>query len=69
MIRYTLLWLVSLAVFAVLWAGIIAATLVKEMGTGVSYLDLGAVFALGAVAGLSMGAAGVLWRNKAGQAA
>ena len=67
--RYILLWLVSLAVFAILWAGIVAATLVEEMGTGVTYLDLSAVFALGAVAGLSLGAAGVLWRNRAEQTA
>jgi len=54
--------LVTLAVFAAFWAYSIADTLVRELGKDVTSIDLGALFVLGVISGLSLGLV-LAWRQ------
>ncbi|MDZ4700489.1 MAG: hypothetical protein SH809_12345 [Rhodothermales bacterium] len=55
--RYTLSSLIVTAVLALFWALVIANTLIGQLDAGVTYLDLGAVFVLGGIAGAALGVA------------
>lgn len=52
--RYTTPTLVTLALFAAFWAYTIASTLIRDMAKDVTYIDLGALFVLGLIAGLAL---------------
>ena len=54
--RYAAPALVTLAVFAAFWAYAIASTLIRDLGKDVTYVDLGALFILGLIAGLALAA-------------
>ena len=45
---------------ATFWAYTIAATLIRDFAAIVTYIDLGAIFVLGLIAGLAIALAGVL---------
>ena len=49
--------LVLVAVMAAFWAYSIADTLIREFMMDVTYIDLGAVFVLGLIAGVALGLA------------
>lgn len=55
--RYTFSSLIATAVLALFWALVVADTLVRQLDTGVTYLDVGAVFVLGGIAGAALGVA------------
>ncbi|MEZ4702824.1 MAG: hypothetical protein R2834_21000 [Rhodothermales bacterium] len=52
--------LIVIAATSLFWALVVADTLVRQMDTGVTYIDLAAVFVLGAISGTAAGAAYVM---------
>jgi membrane protease YdiL (CAAX protease family) len=61
--RYTFSSLIATAVLALFWSLVITDTLVRQLDTGVTYLDVGAVFVLGGIAGGALGVAFYRRRN------
>jgi hypothetical protein len=62
--RYTIPGLAIVAIFSIFWAYTIADTLIRDMHKDVTYIDLGTVFILGLIAGLSFAFAIVLGVRK-----
>jgi len=54
----------SVFVFATFWAYSIASSLIREFAANVTYVDLGALFILGLIAGFALGQM-VSYRRKA----
>jgi hypothetical protein len=53
--RYSEPVLTTVAIFAAFWAYTIADTLIRELAKDVTFIDLGALFMLGLISGLSLG--------------
>jgi len=53
--RYSVSFLIMLAVSVAFWAYTIADTLIKELSKDVTFIDLGAIFILGLISGLAVG--------------
>ncbi len=60
--------LVTAAIFAAFWAYTIAETLIRELTKDVTFVDLGALFILGFISGLSVGLIFTLRVGKAAEA-
>jgi hypothetical protein len=56
--------LVPLAIFAAFWAWTIGDTLIREFSIALTFIDVGALFALGFISGIALGLAS---RFKIGQ--
>ena len=61
--RYTVSALAVLAVMSAFWAYSIMDTLIREFSMDVTFIDLGAIFVLGLIAGIAVGLAVALSRR------
>jgi len=66
--RYSVSALATLAIFAAFWAYTIADTLIRKFAKDVTYIDLGALFILGLISGLSLGLIFALRKGKVTEA-
>jgi hypothetical protein len=55
--------LLVLSIMSTFWAYAIASTLVRDLGKDITYVDLGAVFILGLIAGFGLGLAWAVQRR------
>lgn len=62
--RYSAPALVMVAVFAFFWAYTVAGTLLTEFADNVTWIDLGVLFVLGAIAGAALASAAMLNRRQ-----
>jgi len=64
--RASTAFLIALIVGATFWVYAIAATLIREFGKDVTFVDLGALFVLGVIAGIGRGLIVALRRRNNG---
>lgn len=62
--RYTTSGLIFVAIIATFWAYEIVDTLLREFAQDITYIDLGVLYILGLIAGLTLGAALALRRRQ-----
>ncbi len=62
--RYQTPILLIVAVMAAFWAYTIVDALIREFGKDVTYVDLGAIFALGLISGVALGLSWALGRKQ-----
>jgi hypothetical protein len=53
--RYSVALLIALAIAATFWAYLIADSLITEFHESITFVDLGALFVLGLIAGVALG--------------
>jgi hypothetical protein len=64
--RYQISGLLIVAIMASFWAYTLVDTLIREFSKDITYIDLGAIFVLGLIAGLALGLVVTVRQNKSG---
>ena len=62
--RYSVPALISVSIFGAFWAYMIADTLIREMSKDVTFIDLGSIYILGLISGITAGLALMLGKTK-----
>jgi len=62
--RYSVHALISVSIFGAFWAYVIADTLIRELSKDVTFIDLGSIYILGLISGVSIGLAFMLAKRK-----